>query len=40
MEEAKNTNCHNCKSEFTIESEDFEFYKKINVPAQIFCPLT
>jgi|TARA_Y100000031_G_scaffold99372_1_gene108859 hypothetical protein len=23
--------CQNCKSEFTIEPEDFEFYKKIDV---------
>lgn len=30
--------CQNCKKEFTIEPEDFEFYKKINVPAPTFCP--
>jgi len=30
--------CQNCKTEFTIESEDFEFYQKIGVPAPTFCP--
>jgi len=30
--------CQNCKSEFVIEPEDFEFYKKIDVPAPTFCP--
>ncbi|MCP6719890.1 MAG: hypothetical protein KJI72_01005 [Patescibacteria group bacterium] len=30
--------CQNCKKEFTIESEDFDFYKKMNVPAPTFCP--
>ncbi len=29
--------CQNCKQNFTIESEDFDFYKKINVPAPTFC---
>ncbi len=33
-----NTNCQNCKHDFTIEPEDFEFYEKINVPAPTFCP--
>ena len=31
-------NCQNCKKEFTIEPEDFDFYKKIGVPAPTFCP--
>lgn len=31
-------NCQNCKNEFTIEPEDFEFYDKIKVPAPTFCP--
>src|SRR3989344_5133858 len=31
-------NCQNCKKDFTIESEDFKFYKKIKVPAPTFCP--
>ena len=31
-------NCQNCKNEFTIEPEDFNFYKKIKVPPPTFCP--
>ncbi len=31
-------NCQNCKIDFIIESEDFLFYEKINVPAPTFCP--
>lgn len=31
-------NCQNCKNDFTIEPEDFEFYEKIKVPAPTFCP--
>ncbi|MBI4652913.1 hypothetical protein HY750_01535, partial [Candidatus Kuenenbacteria bacterium] len=30
--------CQNCSREFQIESEDFEFYEKIKVPAPTFCP--
>ncbi len=30
--------CQNCKKNFTIESEDFDFYKKISVPPPTFCP--
>jgi len=30
--------CQNCNSKFTIEPEDFEFYKKIDVPEPTFCP--
>ena len=30
--------CQNCKQNFTIESEDFDFYKKIDVPAPTWCP--
>ena len=30
--------CQNCKSEFTIEPEDFEFYSRMKVPAPTFCP--
>jgi len=29
--------CQNCKAKFVIEPEDFEFYKKINVPEPSFC---
>ena len=31
-------NCQNCKKEFTIESEDFNFYEKIKVPPPTWCP--
>ena len=37
MEESKTKPCQNCKSEFTIEPEDFEFYEKIDVPEPTFC---
>lgn len=30
--------CQNCKKEFVIESDDFEFYKKIKVPSPAWCP--
>src|SRR3989338_11381565 len=30
--------CQNCKKDFTIEPEDFNFYKKISVPPPTFCP--
>lgn len=30
--------CQNCHQNFTIESEDFDFYKKMDVPAPTFCP--
>ncbi|MEI6280446.1 MAG: hypothetical protein WCP17_00385, partial [bacterium] len=29
--------CQNCKKDFIIESEDFNFYEKINVPAPTWC---
>src|SRR3990167_8938419 len=31
-------NCQNCKNDFVIEPEDFDFYKKIDVPPPTFCP--
>lgn len=31
-------NCENCKREFTVEPEDFDFYKKTSVPAPTWCP--
>ena len=31
-------NCQNCKKDFIIEPEDFDFYKKINVPPPTWCP--
>src|SRR3989344_8140080 len=38
--ESKNENkiCQNCRGEFTIEPEDFNFYEKIQVPPPTFCP--
>ncbi len=30
--------CQNCKDEFIIELEDFNFYEKIKVPPPTFCP--
>ncbi len=34
---SENRTCQNCKKEFVIESEDFDFYKKISVPAPTCC---
>jgi hypothetical protein len=31
--------CQNCKSEFVIEKEDFNFYEKMKVSTPTFCPL-
>jgi hypothetical protein len=31
--------CQNCKKDFIIEPEDFNFYEKIKVPPPTFCPL-
>jgi len=36
--QSENRNCQNCKKEFTIEVEDFNFYEKMKVPAPTFCP--
>lgn len=30
--------CQNCKKDFRIESEDFSFYEKMQVPPPTFCP--
>ena len=30
--------CQNCKSNFTVEPDDFVFYEKIQVPPPTFCP--
>ncbi len=32
-------NCQNCKNDFTVESEDFSFYEKMQVPAPTWCSL-
>ena len=34
----ENRICQNCKKDFTIEPEDFNFYEKIKVPPPTFCP--
>ncbi|MBI4085027.1 MAG: hypothetical protein HY432_00780 [Candidatus Liptonbacteria bacterium] len=31
--------CQSCKQNFIVEPEDFEFYKKIDVPPPTWCPL-
>src|ERR1700690_4245844 len=31
--------CQNCKKDFVIETEDFNFYEKIKVPPPTFCHL-
>jgi len=30
--------CQNCKKDFVIEPEDFDFYEKMKVPAPTWCP--
>ncbi|MCX6723080.1 MAG: hypothetical protein NT094_03350 [Candidatus Staskawiczbacteria bacterium] len=30
--------CQNCKQDFIIEPDDFDFYEKMKVPAPTFCP--
>ena len=35
---AETKTCQNCKQSFVIESEDFDFYRKIAVPSPTFCP--
>ena len=30
--------CQNCKKDFVIEPDDFDFYKKMKVPAPTWCP--
>ena len=35
----ENILCQNCKENFTIEPEDFNFYEKMQVPPPTFCPL-
>ncbi|MDQ5954919.1 MAG: hypothetical protein QG583_847 [Patescibacteria group bacterium] len=34
----ENKICQNCKSDFTIEPDDFSFYEKMQVPAPLICP--
>src|SRR3990167_10898979 len=35
---AETKNCKNCKKDFIIESEDFNFYEKIKVSPPFWCP--
>jgi CxxC-x17-CxxC domain-containing protein len=30
--------CQNCKTDFSVASEDFDFYAKLSVPAPLTCP--
>ena len=30
--------CQNCKQDFIIDAQDFDFYTKIKVPPPTFCP--
>jgi len=36
--EKETKNCQNCKKDFVIEPEDFNFYQKIKVPPPTWCP--
>ena len=36
--QSETKNCQNCKKDFVIEQEDFNFYEKIKVPPPTFCP--
>ena len=36
--QSENKTCQNCKNDFTIETEDFNFYEKMKVPPPTFCP--
>ncbi len=36
--EKETKNCQKCKKDFVIESEDFDFYEMMKVPAPTFCP--
>jgi hypothetical protein len=35
----ENRICQNCKNQFIIDQDDFDFYKKVQVPPPTFCPL-
>lgn len=36
--ESETKTCQNCKKDFTIEPEDFDFYEKMKVPSPTWCP--
>ena len=35
---SQNMVCQNCRNNFVIDPEDFNFYEKIKVPPPTFCP--
>ena len=35
--ESKTKQCQNCKKDFVIEPDDFDFYEKMEVPAPTWC---
>lgn len=37
IDQSENRTCQNCKNEFSIDSHDFTFYEKINVPPPTWC---
>ena len=37
MKNSEIKNCQNCKKDFTVEPEDFNFYEKMQVPPPTFC---
>jgi len=39
MAQQENRTCQNCKDEFVVEPEDFQFYEKVQVPPPTFCPM-
>ncbi|HEV7423977.1 MAG TPA: hypothetical protein VGO21_02180 [Candidatus Paceibacterota bacterium] len=36
--QSQTKNCQNCKKDFTIEPDDFQFYEKLKVPPPTWCP--
>jgi len=38
MTAAEGKTCQNCKNQFAIEPEDFDFYKRVAVPPPTWCP--
>ena len=37
MDKSETRQCQNCKKEFVIEKEDFNFYEKMQVPPPSWC---
>ncbi len=38
MQQQETKQCQNCKQDFVIEPDDFQFYEKMKVPPPTFCP--